>query len=434
MLFSNIDYLTSDFQVARGFVGVIDDRIAYVGTEEPANPAIYGERYTGNGRLLMPGIYNTHAHAPMVLLRGYAEAMNLQDWLFQKIFPFEALMDANDNYIGSQLAIAEMLRFGVVSYSDMYFHSSNRIQAVIETGIKANICPGLMVFDPDTRYEDLSEMAENAQLTKEFHGAENGRLRIDLNIHSEYISNPQVISSVVAQATELGIGIQVHISETKAEHEECKERRGGLTPTAYMESLGMFNVPVTAAHCVWIEPNDWQILANHGVSVSVNPASNLKLASGFTPIGEMLAAGVNLTLGTDGCASNNNHNMFKDLYLLATVYKAATADPMLITPSEDLRIATVNGAMAQSRTDCGTIAEGMKADLVVLDTNVPWMQPVSSMVNNIVYAAEGSDVVMTMVDGKVLYRNGEWTTIDIEQVMYNAQQATDRINAAVAAG
>jgi len=431
MLFCDIDYLAEDFSVRHGFVGVEGSRITYIGDTEPADSMPYGERYSGKGRLLMPGFYNTHAHAPMTLLRGYAEALNLQDWLNTKIFPFEDLMNGHDNYIGSLLAIAEMLRFGVVSYSDMYYCSEDRIRAITESGIKANVCPAITIFDDDTIYENMVDRQINADLARKYHGALGGRLRIDLNIHSEYLSNPQVVRAVGEQAKELGIGTQVHISETLTEHLECKERRSGKTPAEYFESLGFFEASCTAAHCVYTEPQDWEIFARNNVTVSANPASNFKLASGFAPLPQMIEAGVNVSLGTDGMASNNNHNMMKDLYLLATVYKAAGNDPTLIDAATAMRIATENGAIAQGRQDCGAISVGKKADLVVLDTDVPWMHPVSSTLNNIVYAAEGSDVVLTMVDGEVLYKDGVWLTIDIEKVIYAAQEATDRISSAV---
>ncbi|MCL1880468.1 MAG: amidohydrolase [Actinomycetia bacterium] len=434
MLFSDIDYLTEEFTIAHGYVGVKDGRIDYIGTIPPADADSYGQVYNGSGRLLMPGLYNIHAHAPMTLLRGYAESMVLQDWLEQMVFPFEARMDGEAAYLGTQLAIAEMLRFGVVSFSDMYFFTDQRVQAVAESGIKANICPALMVFDQDVRYDDLPEAAANESYVRQYHQAADGRLRVDLNIHSEYISNPQVVQAVGEQAVALGVGTHVHISETHREHEECKQRRGGLTPAAYFESLGFFRMPCTAAHCVWSEPTDWAVFARNGVTVAANPASNFKLASGFAPLAEMLAAGVTVGLGTDGVASNNNHNMFKDIYLMATVYKAASADPTVITPEQVLRAATLAGARGQGRSNSGSVRQGGCADLIVLDTEVPWMQPASSLLNNLVFAAQGSDVVLTMVDGKVLYQDGQWLTIDIQRVMAGVRQATERIKAAVAAG
>lgn len=429
MLFSKIDYLNSKFEVERGFIGTEGAFITYVGADEPEQPERFGERYDGRGKLLMPGMYNTHAHMPMTLLRGYAEGLTLQDWLFNRIFPFEAKIDDEKAYPSTLLAIAEMLRFGVVGVTDMYFFSAARIRAVAESGIKANLCEGLMVFDDETTYEQTSGLKQNERLVREYHNTLDGRLKIDLNIHSEYISNPQVVRAVGEHAAELGVQTHVHISETKQEHEECKQRRGGLTPAQYFESLDFFRMPCTAAHCVWTEPQDWEIFKARGVSVSSNPASNMKLASGFAPIPGMLSAGVNVAIGTDGVASNNSHNIFKDLYLLALINKGSSADPTVVSPAQALAAATINGAHSQGRSDCGTLEVGKRADLVVLDICVPWMQPIHSLVNNLVYSAQGTDVVLTMVDGTVLYRGGEYLTIDIEKAISD----TKRFSAEIAA-
>ena len=436
MLFADIDYLTSDFEVKRGYVGTQGSHISYVGDVDPAeDPSLssedFGERYEGRGKLLMPGMYNTHAHMPMTLLRGYAEGLTLQDWLFNKVFPFEAKIDDAAAYPATLLAIAEMLRFGVVGVTDMYFFSDARIQAIAESGIKANLCDGIMVFDQETAYEQTPNLKRNEQLVREHHNSLDGRLKIDLNIHSEYISNPQVVRAVGEHAVQLGVQTHVHISETAKEHQECKDRRGGLTPTQYFDSLGFFAAPCTAAHCVWSEPADWQIYAERGVSVSSNPASNMKLASGFAPVGNMLAAGVNVCLGTDGVASNNSHNILKDLYLLALTSKGASGDPTVISPKQALAMATVNGARSQGRLDSGVIEVGKRADLVALDICVPWMQPIHNLVNNLVYAAQGSDVVLTMVDGTVLYRNGAWLSMDIQKVTRDTKKAAARIVASL---
>jgi 5-methylthioadenosine/S-adenosylhomocysteine deaminase len=429
MLFANIDYIDNKYEVKRGFIGTEGSFITYVGTDEPAQPASFGERYDGKGKLLIPGMYNAHAHMPMTLLRGYAEGLKLQDWLNNKIFPFEAKIDDEKAYSATLLAIAEMLRFGVVGVTDMYFFSDARIRAIAEGGIKANLCDGVMVFDEETSYEQTDYPKVNERLVREYHNAFDGRLKIDLNIHSEYISNPKFVRSVGEQAAELGVQTHVHISETKREHEECRQRRGGLSPTQYFESLDFFRMPCTAAHCVWAEPADWDIFKARNVSVATSPASNMKLASGFAPIPEMLKAGVNVAIGTDGVASNNSHNILGDLYLLALICKGSSGDPTVISPQQALAVATINGARSQGRTDCGTIEVGRRADLVALDIRVPWMQPIHSLLNNLVYSAQGTDVVLTMVDGAVLYRDGTYPTIDIER----ATSDTKRFSAEIAA-
>lgn len=232
----------------------------------------------------------------------------------------------------------------------------------------------------------------NEDLIREFHGSADGRILIDYNIHSEYLSNPVVVADIAKLAKEKGLNIHVHVSETKLEHEERKERHEGMTPIRYFESLGVLDVPVTAAHCVWVDDGDIEILAAKGVYVASNPVSNMKLGSGFAPVVRMLERGVNVALGTDGMASNNNHDMYQDLYVLALIQKGANLDPTAVSPASAMRAATRTGALSQGREDCGHIALGAKADLAVLDASGPSWCPATDMLNNLVFAGHGSDV------------------------------------------
>ena len=437
MLFANIDYLDKDFEIRHGFVGTEKGYITYVGETDPtcddqapktAETPSYGERYEGKGRLLIPGLYNAHTHSPMTLLRGYAENLFLHEWLNTKIFPFEARITDAEAYPATLLAIAEMLRFGTVSFTDMYYFRHARIQAIAESGIKANLCSGILCFD-ESSYEELPYKKIDEELITQYHNTLEGRLKIDLNIHAEYTTTPKVVEAVGEYAFTQGVQTHIHLSETKSEHEECKQRRGGKTPTEYFDSLDFFRAPCTAAHCVYTEPHDWEILKARNVTAVCNPASNMKLASGFAPIPQMLAVGVNVALGTDGVASNNSHDLLKELYLMALLYKGATQDPSVVTPAQALAAATINGAYAQRREDCGSIEVGTRADLAVLDVSKPWMHPVHSLLSNLVYSAQGTDVVLTMVDDRVLYRDGEWLTIDVERAIAETQRATDSIRA-----
>lgn len=424
MLFCNIDLLDETFALQRSrYVGVKDGRIAYIGAEAPDED--YGARYDGRHRLLLPGFFNVHSHAPMTLLRGYAENLPLARWLNEKVFPFEDELSDEAAYYGTQLAIAEMLACGTVSFTDMYFFLDGMTKAILESGIKCNLSRGLTVFD-DSRYEQTAAYRDNLRLLDEWNGMNGGRLLADLCIHGEYTSTPGVVEAVAAHAKARGARMHIHLSETQAEHEDCK-RRHGMTPAAYMQAHGVFDVPTTAAHCVWLEGEDFSILRRHGVTVACCPASNLKLGSGFADVPRMLEMGINVALGTDGAASNNDLNILKDLYLFAVAYKGYFRDPTVVTPAQALYAATRAGALAQGRADSGRLAVGCRADLCVIDTDTPQFVPMTDAACNVVYAAQGADVRLTMVDGEVLYRDGEYRTIDIERVKAEAQRHTDAI-------
>lgn len=432
MLFADIDILDADFAIKHHqWVGVRDGRVAYIGSVPPApdERVSFGETYDGAGRLLMPALYNAHAHAPMTLLRGYAENLPLQRWLEEKCFPFEDKMTAEDCYWGTVLACAEMARFGVVSFSDMYYATEGRCQAVLEAGMKANMCEGLVAFE-EKPYAEYPICAQMEALVRDWHGAGDGRIRIDYNIHSEYLSTETVCRDILDIVRGTDLRLHIHLSETEKEVRECRERHGGLTPVAYFDSLGLFDAPVTAAHCVWVDEADLDILAAHGVFVANNPASNMKLGSGFAPIPEMLRRGIPVCLGSDGMASNNNHNLFHDMYLQALIYKGATLDPTAVTPQQALAAATRTGALSQGRTDCGMVAEDARADLCVLDITDPSWCPAPDPVYNLVYAGDGADVVLTMCDGRVIYRAApaaEWPTIDVERAKAECAARTARI-------
>lgn len=433
MLFSDIAILDERFEVQTNqWVGTVDGRIEYIGAQAPAPDQAmrFGEVYDGDEKLLVPGMYNAHSHAPMTLLRGYAENLPLQTWLNDRVFPFEDKITDEDTYWATMLACAEMLRYGTVSFSDMYYHSRDRIRAVTESGMKMNSCEGLLAFEPKP-YAEYPICALNEELIREFHGSADGRILIDYNIHAEYTSNPMTVADIAVLAKEKGLNIHVHVSETKSEHEECKERHNGMTPVRYFDSLGVFDVPVTAAHCVWVDEGDIEVLAERGAFVASNPVSNMKLGSGFAPVAKMLERGVNIALGTDGVASNNNLDMYQDLFVLALAQKGANLDPTAVSPACAMRAATRMGALSQGRADCGHIALGAKADLAVLDASGPSWFPATDLLNNLVFAGHGADVCLTMVDGEVLYRDGAYKTIDVERAKAEVEVRTRRIIASL---
>ena len=249
---------------------------------------------------------------------------------------------------------------------------------------------------------------------------------MDVSIHAEYTSRPSAVTAVSEYGKEVGTRMHIHVSETQAEHEECKQRHG-KTPIQYFNDLGAFDLPATAAHCVWIEDEDFDIIKEKGVTVASNPISNLKLASGVCNVPELLKRGINVAIGTDSVASNNSLNFFEEMKVFAMISKMMYHDPTVVTPEQTLRAATRGGALAQGREDCGLLKEGFCADLIVVDVDKPNMYPVHNMVNNLVYSASGTDVVLTMADGKVLYENGEYLTIDICRTIREAEAATQKI-------
>jgi 5-methylthioadenosine/S-adenosylhomocysteine deaminase len=425
MLFENITILDEDLNQQQSmFVGIEKDKIEYIGSSKPEKD--YGRVYKGAGKLLMSGFFNSHAHTPMTLMRGYGENLSLKDWLEKRIFPFEGHLNAGDVYYGTLLGIAESLRFGIVSTTDMYYFCDQIAEAFLASGAKANIGRGVTCFNDDDFY-DLAAYKESKELFGKYNGTGNGRIKIDMSLHGEYTSSEKVARQLAEFTKELGARMHVHVSETKEEHEGCKERRGGKTPVKYLNDLGLFDSKATAAHCVYIEGEDFDILKEKGVTVASNPISNLKLASGVCDVPGLRERGINVAIGTDSVASNNSLNFIEEMKFFALVHKEKFKDPRITTPEETLYSGTRAGALGQGREDTGLMKEGHKADLVVMDISGPHMHPMHSLANNLVYSASGSDCILTMVDGEILYEEGNFNTIDIEKVKFETERSVGRI-------
>ncbi len=425
MLFKNITVLDEDLNIQKAmYVGTKGDRIAYIGNSMPK--VGYGEVLDGAGKLLMSGFFNSHAHTPMTLMRGYGESLSLQDWLNKRIFPFEAHLTGEDVYYATLLGIAESLRFGIVSTTDMYYFCDLMAEAFIESGAKANIGRGITCFT-DQDLKELPAYQESKDLYEQYNESGEGRVRIDMSLHAEYTSNPKIVAQLAEFTKELGTRMHVHLSETVAEHEGCKERHQGKTPAEYFNDLELLDSKTTAAHCVYIEGDDFHILKEKGVTVASNPISNLKLASGVCNVPKLLEEGINVAIGTDSVASNNSLNYIEEMKFFGLVHKEKFRDPRLTTPRQTIYAGTRAGALGQGREDSGILKDGMKADLIVLDISGPHMYPAHDLANNLVYAASGSDVILTMVDGNILYREGNFPTIDMEKVRFETDRSIRRI-------
>ena len=412
MLFEKISVLTPDYTIADDmYVMTKGSAITYVGKERPE-----GEQrriIDGKYRLLMPAFYNAHGHTPMTILRGYGENMELSRWLNEKIFPFEAKLTPAMVYNSALLGIAEMFAGGVVSATDMYFYGEAIMSAFEKSGAKLNLSIGTTCFD-DRGFKELPDYAENEGLFANWHGKDGGRLRVDMSIHGEYTSSPRVVADVAEYARERRCRMQLHLSETKKEHEECLERRG-KTPARYFYDLGLFDVPATAAHCVWVSGEDMDLLKEKDVTVATCPVSNMKLASGIADLTALNEKGVRVALGTDGASSNNSLGMFDEMKALALAQRVGAGDPAAISPEAVLACATRNAALSQGRGDAGLIEEGFRADLIVIDLDRPHFHPRRNLVNHLVYCANDGDIVMTVCDGNIVYDRGRFPTIDVER-------------------
>ena len=422
ILFNDITVITMNDDkpvLLHGYVGIEGRKISYIGEKPPAEPA--ARVINGTMRLLMPGLINSHSHLPMALLRGYADDYRLQEWLFNHIFPAEGKLDERCISAGIRLGLAECIRFGVVSCTDMYFHLPRIADAVLETGVKANITNALLCLDMNQfDFEKDRSTIELRDVLERFSTGE-GRLIVDAGIHGEYTSGPVAWRESVAFATENNLRLHIHLSETEFEHTECVKRHG-KTPAEILNDYGVFSRKTTAAHCCWLTEGDMDILAANGATAAHCPVSNLKLSSGIAPVMQMRARGMNVALGTDGACSNNNHDMFEEIKTAALLQKYSTGDPSALPAHEAIKLATVNGALGQGReNETGRILPGYDADLIMLDLDAPHLFPLNDPLAAVAYAAKGSDVCLTMVQGCVLYENGEHKTIDIQKIRYEVE-------------
>lgn len=415
LLFRDITLLDHDGTV-KPHADLLTDGVKIVAVYDTGKTAPDADRVIdGRGKALLPAFYNLHTHAAMTLFRGYGEDLPLHRWLNERIFPAEDRLYDEAVYAASLLAGAEMLRCGVVSFSDMYFFCEQTARAVEVLGMKANISRAISCFDPDMTAERDYRFAQAKALHRAWHNACDGRIKIDMAIHAEYTMTPNACRWVAEYAAEQGLILQMHLSETAKEQRECIERHG-KTPAEFFHSLGVFRARTVAAHCVHLTQHDIALLKEDCVTAVHNPVSNLKLGSGIMPLSALFAAGVPVTLGTDGAASNNHLDILREMNFAALLQKGRDGVCDTMHAADFLHMATRAGALAQGREDCGALREGMRADLCMLDLSDIGMQPIYDAATAVVYAADSRAVCMTVADGKILYENGTYPTIDIERL------------------
>ena len=367
----------------------------------------------GRNRLAIPGLINAHTHAYMTMLRGVADDVPFDDWLFRGVMPKEDAMTPEDAYWSALLGLMEMVRCGTTCFNDMQMHIHQTTKAAVDLGIRGVIGRGLSGSGTDEGgARRLREAREEIAAWQD-----QPLLTFMIAPHAPYTCDGEYLRQAARLADELGLGIHIHLSESRNEVENLRRAKNGMTPIAWADSLGLFRRPAIAAHCAWATEDDIRIMAERGVSVVTNPASNMKLGNGFAPVPEMLAAGINVCLGTDGAASNNRLNMFHEMSLLALIHKGVKKDAVTVSAAQTLEMATVRGAKALGLSGVtGELAPGKKADIAILNLDCPQLTPQNDLISSLVYCADGSEVETVIANGEIILENRHFTKIDEEKV------------------
>lgn len=404
-------------EVFEGEIWIQNDRILYVGDgsdtqqiyqKEPETCIIWDKELDCKGNLLMPGFKDAHTHSGMTLLRSYADDLPLNEWLNHKIFPVEAKMSAEDIYELSKLAILEYLTSGITAAFDMYLTPESVADAFEDMGMRCVQVGGV------NNFSQSPEMVEEMYLKLNKKSALQSYI---LGFHAEYTCSRELLESIVQLAHKYKAPVFTHLAETEAEVAGCIERYG-MTPLKFLDSIGMFDYGGGGYHCVHMTAGDIAIMKEKGLFAVTNPGSNTKLASGIAPVSDFLKAGVRVAIGTDGPASNNCLDMFREMFLVTGLAKLKEKDASAAPAMEVLKMATVNGAHAMGLTDADILAEGKLADIIMIDLNQPNMQPLNNISKNLVYSGSKQNVIMTMVGGRILYEKGEFFVNDRPEDIY----------------
>ena len=405
--------LNKDFQVVETDVYVDGNKIAGMGDCGLKADSVYNL----NGNLLMPSFKNAHTHSAMTFARSYADDLPLQPWLYDMIFPMEAKLNGEDIYNLSKLAFLEYLSSGISACFDMYYFPEYMAKASVDMGFRTVMCGAVNNFK------------ESVALLEEYYNKFNNYnelISYKLGFHAEYTTSKEIMQGIAALAKKYKAPVFVHSSETESEVEECKKRYNA-TPTKLFSDLGLFDYGGGAYHSVWVSDEDLEIYKAKNVWAIINTGSNCKLASGIAPVSKMLDMGINLAVGTDGPSSNNALDMFREMFLIAATQKINDKNAASTNADEILKMATIGSAHCMGLDNADVIDVGKVADLIVIDMHRPNMQPVNNITKNLVYSGSKENVKMTMINGKILYENGKFKNVDIEEIYRKAQAVIDRI-------
>ena len=408
-----------------GYVGIEGERIAFVSSNPDEAKAFLAKhkddctQIDASGKVVMPGLINTHTHVAMALLRGISDDVPLMEWLEQHIWPIEGKMGYQEVYDGARLGILEMLMGGTTTFVDMYPYEEAIAEAAESAGIRAVVSPCPMDFRMEHFENDWR------QVKKRFSGSR--LVTMWMGPHAVYTLSGEHLQRSISLSKELGVGSHVHLAETQTEQDNCMAQHG-MSPTEYLEKEGLFSTKTLAAHCVVMSDHDIEILARHGVSVAHNPQSNMKLASGIAPVRKMLDAGINVAIGTDGASSNNDLDMWEEMRTASLLQKVATMDPCAIPAYTALQMATVNGAKAIGREGkLGILATGAFADILLVDIEKAHLYPHTNLISELVYSTHASDVDTVIVNGKIVVRNRKCLSMNAAEVCATAQKQIDTL-------
>ena len=418
----------NNFENKKQSLLIKDDLIAEISDEIDDSNA--DKIIDAEGKILLPGLINTHTHLSMTLFRGLADDLSLDSWLNDHIWPMEANLNGDYCYIGALLGAVELIKSGTTTFSDMYFYMEDVARAVEDAGIRAVLSYGMIDFGDAERRE--AEIKENMALYDACNGMADGRIKVFFGPHSPYTASEELLVKVRELADEHNIGIHIHVSETQKEINDSLDERG-IRPFEYLEKIGFLGPDVVAAHCVWLSDEEIEIIKKHGVKVSHNPCSNMKLASGVSPVSKLIENDICVSIGTDGASSNNNLDLIEELKTASLLQKVSTLDPKVLTSDEAIEMATIKGAEALGLDDeIGSIEVGKKADIILIDTNSANMVPdSSSLSSNVIYSANGSNVDTTICNGKILMENKKLTTLDEDEIYAKAKQAIKELKEAI---
>lgn len=413
-----------DSIIENGEIAIDGGLITAVGEAGSASTGFAPDKVIdASGMLALPGFINCHTHAAMTMLRSYADDLPLMKWLEEKIWPIEALMKDEDIYWATMLCCLEMIRSGTTTFADMYFHMNSTAEAVQKSGMRADLSRGMIGVGPEAQ----SALDFSREFVSRWHHQADGRITVRLGPHAPYTCPPDYLKKVVELAGELNVGIHIHLAETVSEKKDIFDQYG-MTPIELVDSTGLLELPVLAAHCVHVDDRDIEILSRKQVGVAHNPESNMKLASGIAPVTKMLKAGLKVGLGTDGAASNNNLDLLEEMRSAALLQKVSTMDPMALPAFQALKMATNGGADALGMGDkLGLLRAGYIADIILMDTDKPHFYPRHDWMANIVYSAQSSDVSTVIINGNIVMENRRILTIDEEEVYRQVQTRAERL-------